>query len=147
MTNCQHRLHHHAVLMLAASTLAAAIPAFAADAPRRIHFRAGSHSATVSGAVIRGERDLYTLRAKAGQTMTVRVTATERNAVVQIYRPGASARRDRRGWTVRGRALRGAGAMNDARRWSGRLPATGAYLFVVGPTRGNATYRLTVTVR
>lgn len=130
-----------------AAMVAAAIPALAAEAPKTIRFKPGSHSATMSGAVIRGDRDLYTLRAKAGQSMTVRVTAVEKNAAFSIYQPRAVVRLTPDGWKVRGQALPGAGETDDAERWSGTLPATGTYLFVVGPTRGNATYRLTVTVR
>ena len=45
------------------------------------------------------------------------------------------------------KALLGAGEGEDCKRWSGVLPDTGTYLVVVGPTRGNATYTLTVAIR
>src|SRR5215211_683163 len=60
-----------------------------------IRFPAGRSSTTVEGAVIRGERDIYSLRARAGQTMSVSVTAVERNAVFNVYAPRARIVRDK----------------------------------------------------
>jgi hypothetical protein len=48
---------------------------------------------------------------------------------------------------IAGEALPGAGEGEDAARWTGVLPQSGAYLLVAGSTRGNATYRLTVEIR
>ncbi len=80
--------------------------------------------------------------------MTVTIAALERNAVFQLYVPGWSAAKDRGGiWQFRGTALPGAGESNDATRWSGRLPANGRYLLVIGGTRGNASYDATVTIK
>ena len=72
----------------------------------------------------------------------------EDNAVFQVYTPGARAKRGDYGVEIGGsKALPGAGEGQDAKRWSGVLPVTGTYLVVVGPIRGNATYKLRVTVR
>ena len=66
----------------------------------------------------------------------------------QIYAPGAQAdRRDYGVEIVGAKALPGAGEGEDAKNWSGILPDTGAYLVVVGPTYGNATYTLRVSIR
>ena len=92
-------------------------------------------SKTVSGSVIRGERARHTVNAKAGQTLEVNVTSEEDNAVFQIYLPAEKA------------TLPGAGGMDDAKKFSGKVPTDGEYVIVVGPTRGNATYKLSYSVK
>ncbi len=69
----------------------AAAPA-ATPRPTPIRFAPGTSGADITGAVVRGERALYFLGARTGQTMTARITATEDNAVFQIYAPGATPR-------------------------------------------------------
>jgi type II secretory pathway pseudopilin PulG len=101
---------------------------------KRVKFAKGKSSATFSNAVIRGERDTYILGAKSGQRMTVRVTALENNAVFQIEGP-------------QGEYLEGAGETDDATSVSVTLPDSGDYRIIVGGTRGNASYRLTVSIR
>ena len=135
--------------ILPIALLAMMQPALAADPrPQPIRFAAGASSATVEGAVVRGDRDLYTIGATAGQTMTISITALESNAAFQLYAPGARVRKDSDGiLAVQGQALPGAGEADDATRWTGRLPASGDFLVVVGGTRGNASYRLTVSIR
>lgn len=92
-------------------------------------------SATVSGSVIRGERARHLVKAKAGQTLDVSITSDEDNAVFQIYSQGEK------------ETLPGAGEMDDAKKWSGKTSSDGEYVIVVGPTRGNATYKLTYSVK
>jgi hypothetical protein len=89
---------------------------------------------THSGSVIRGERARHPVKAKAGQTLDVSITSDENNAVFQVYSPGEKG------------TLPGAGETDDATKWSGKLPADGEYVIVVGPTRGNATYKLTYSL-
>jgi len=101
---------------------------------KKIQFARGSSSASVEGGVIRGERDRYYLGAKKGQTMSVKITSEEDNAVFQVYLPGEED------------ALPGAGDGDDAKDWSGELPRDAEYIIVVGGTRGNASYRLKVSI-
>jgi hypothetical protein len=101
---------------------------------KRVRFAKGKSSITLSNAVIRGDRDTYIVGAKAGQRMTVRVTALERNAAFQIEGPN-------------GEYLDGAGEMDDATNVSVRVPKNGDYRIIVGGTRGNASYRLTISIR
>lgn len=101
---------------------------------KRISFKAGNSSATVSDAVIRGERSTYVIGAKSGQTMTVKISSLEDNAVFQIETPS-------------GEYLADAGEEDDAMTWSGTLPSSGDYKIIVGGTRGNATYKLTVSIK
>ncbi len=119
-----------AVALLTISTLAAGRDGIT----KRVRFAKGKSSITLSNAVIRGEQDTYIVGAKAGQKMTVRVTAVENNAAFQIEGPG-------------GNYLDGAGATDDATRVTVTLPDGGDYRIIVGGTRGNASYRLTISIR
>jgi hypothetical protein len=119
----------------------------AAATVQAIHFARGASSAEVRGAAIRGERMLYSFDAHEGQHATVRIDAAEHNGAFQIYRPPANPVMRDSILEVDGQALPGAGEGDDAFEWTGTLPRTGAYLVVVGSTRGNVTYRLTVTIR
>lgn len=79
--------------------------------------------------------------------MTVRIRALENNAAFEIYRPGYTVRTTDGVTEIQGQTLPGAGALADATTWNGTLPTSGKYRIVVGGTRGNATYRLTVEIR
>ena len=79
--------------------------------------------------------------------MTATVESPEKNVVFQIYRPGWKIGRSEDGFAFQGEALQGAGEIADAASWSGRLPESGSYLFVLGTTRGGGEYRLQVEIR
>ena len=102
---------------------------------KKVRFARGTSSTTIRGAVIRGDRDRYTVGAKAGQTMTVKITSVEKNAVFQICFAGEQ------------ECLPGASEGDDAMKWSGQLPVDNEYVIVVGGTRGNATYTLTISIK
>ncbi len=92
----------------------------------------GRRAVTINSAVLRGERNRYTVRGRAEEKLSVRITAREHNAAFQIIAPS-------------GQALPHAGNGDDATRWQGSLPLTGVYTVVVGGTRGNAAYTLTLS--
>ena len=115
--------------------------------PVEIRFDRGASSKAISASVIRGERSLYSIGARVGQRLTLSISSVEDNAVFQVYAPGAQPKRADYGVEISGTALPGAAEGQDAKSWSGILPQSGAYLIAVGPTRGNATYTLTVTIR
>ena len=96
---------------------------------RTISFAAGSSSATVSNSVIRGDRDLYTLRAQGGQQMKVSISSLEDNAVFDVVSPSGYIQ-----------AL-------EATEETIYLNHTGDQQVIVGGTRGNATYELTVEIQ
>lgn len=102
---------------------------------KKVRFARGRSSITIREAVVRGDRDRYYVGAKAGQKMTVKITSIEKNAVFQIYFAGEQ------------ESLPGAGDGDDAMKWSGELPADNEYVIVVGGTRGNATYTLTISIK
>lgn len=102
---------------------------------KRVKFAKGKSSATLSGGVVRGDRDNYIVGAKAGQTMTVKISSLEKNAVFQIQNS-----RD-------GKYLKNAGETDDQTNWSGKLPDDGDYKIIVGGTRGNASYKLSIAIQ
>lgn len=120
-----------AVIFVCAFTFASVL---AQGVRQNIRFARGASSATMRGTVVRGDRDRYYLGAKKGQTMSVKITSEEDNAVFQIYLPGEE------------EALPGAGDGDDAKNWSGELPSDAQYVIVVGGTRGNASYTLKVSI-
>lgn len=95
---------------------------------QRIQFAPGAVNAFVEGGVVRGTRNIYLLRAKKGQTMTLKITSLEQNAVFDIQAPN-------------GKFLQ-----QEATSWRGELPLTGDYSVIVGGTRGNASYKLDVMI-
>jgi hypothetical protein len=115
-------------------------------ARRTLSFAKGSSSASVRNSVVRGDRDYYYLTAKGGQSLEAKITSIESNAAFEIYAPGFKEVVSDGIPDVEGTSLPKVGAGDDATSFKGTLPASGKYLVVVGGTRGNATYTLTVTI-
>ena len=115
------------------ATAAPPAPTAAPAGPERISFAPGASSGMAKGAVVRGEERRYVLGARAGQQMRVQISALEQNAVFAIFDPA-------------GKSLAGAEPGADATDWAGALPADGDYQIAVGPTRGNATFELSVSI-
>ena len=114
---------------------------------KEVSFAKGSNSTLIEASVVRGESDQYFLTGKAGQKMEVSISAVEQNAAFAIYQPGYKAGKDADGiLEIKGAALPGAGEGEDATAWKGVLPSSGKYLILVGATRGNATYKLKITI-
>lgn len=112
-----------------------------------IHFAAGASEIKLSGGIPRGERDCYTLRARQGQILTVEQSDTpDTNIVFQIYQPPWRIVGSPDQMAVGGTTLLGTAEGEDARRFSGTLPATGDYLLVVGTSRGSGEYRLRMAI-
>lgn len=101
---------------------------------KRIKFAKGKSSATVKDSVLRDEVHYYLLKINKGQKMTVKITAVEKNASFRILKPS-------------GEYVDGAGEMDDPKSWSGDISESGDYKIEVGADRGNAAYRLTVSVK
>jgi hypothetical protein len=138
-------------LMIA--TLSGASPTLAqryqyGDYPLKpIQFPAGKSSATVRDSVERGAGATYSFAAKAGQRAIVGLSSVEDNALFSIYLPGATTKKGEGGMDVEGDTLPGADARTGASKWSGVLPKAGAYIVTVAPTRGGATYKLTLSIQ
>jgi len=97
--------------------------------PVRISFDQGTTSKTVKNSVVRGTRDSYLIGAKKGQKINLKITSLENNAVFDVISPD-------------GKTLQ-----EQATNWSTKLPANGDYQIIVGGTRGNASYELTVEIK
>lgn len=95
----------------------------------RITFASGATGATLENSVVSGTRDRYRLWAQAGQTMRVNITSLEDNATFQVLGPDGALLKE-----------------GEATEWESQLSQTGDYAIVVGPTRGNATYRLEIEI-
>ncbi len=93
-----------------------------------VKFETGGTSASIEGAVIRGERDVYRLEAAAGQQLDVTITSVEDNGVFDVFDPAGNRIAD------------------EQFQAAVPLPATGEYLVVVGGIRGNVSYTLTVSI-
>jgi hypothetical protein len=118
------------------------------ERPRPVLFSPGAFAAELTGSVPRGERDCFTIGGAAGQVLSVRQRpGPDNNIVFQLYRPGWKIKHGPDGTDVLGATLRGAGEGDDARTWSGSLPAKGNYLIVVGTTRGGGEYRILIEIR
>jgi hypothetical protein len=120
-------------------------PAASCEVRAAIVFARGASAAQVTGAVPRGTRACWTLKAHAGQHLSARVESLGDNAVFQIYLPGSA--------IIAGEPSPGSKPLDntviegkDARSFSGKLPQTGEYLFVVGATWGGSEYKLEVRV-
>jgi hypothetical protein len=96
---------------------------------QRIQFPRGAIGTVVRDSVVRGERTIYLLRAQRGQIMRLSLTSLEQNAVFDVQAPN------------------GQYLQEETTSFRGELPQTGDYSVIVSGTRGNASYRLEVTIR
>ncbi len=106
-----------------------------------VQFAKGTSSATLRGTVAGYDTVRYTVAARAGQTMTVTLAGSA-NANLNVYAPGVV--------PGQGEAL---GSTDEARRWTGTLPASGTYVVQVYQMRAQARrgekapHTLTITIR
>ncbi len=98
-----------------------------------IRFATGPMDVTVNGSVLSGQRDRYTLSMAKGEMLDVILNSSEGDAVFTILGPD-------------GNPLMGTEEGRDINNWAVPAPSDGSYAIQVGPTRGNATYTLTVKV-
>jgi hypothetical protein len=115
--------------------------------PPAVAFAKGGSAAKYHGGFERGEMDCWTVTAKAGQTLTVKVEAIEKNASFDIYLPQYQIVKSEDGLDVKGgRLTPGGDGDRHIAKWSGVLPVDGRYLINVLSERGNVTYDLRVAV-
>jgi hypothetical protein len=101
---------------------------------KKVRFARAATSTVIKGSVIRAESDRYLVSARRGQTMTVKITSLEKNAVFRIYFAGEME-------SLTGEEDEGSTS------WTASLPADNEYVIVVTPTRGNASYTLRISVK
>ena len=134
--------------ILVSFTMPIASEAASCSPPSEIHFARGSWTSTVSDAIARGDIACWTVQARRGQSIHVRITSPEQNAVFQIYRPGWTIGDDQNSAPrISGTTMVRAGDGDDTKDWAGKLGDKGRFLIVVGATRGGAPYRLNLVVK
>lgn len=121
-------------ILLTAVVFSAAVATSADGITKRIKFAKGKRSAVVSGAVLRGDLDTYIVGARSGQMMYTKITSLENNAVFSIKGPD-------------GEYLQDVGEEDDRMDATSDLPYDGDYKIIVGGTRGNSSYKLTVSIK
>jgi len=99
-------------------------------ASRRLQFKRGTSEATVQGTVSIALPDTYLIGARAGQTMTVKLTAPRKSVRFLLMNPST-------------RSL----VADNARDWTGVLAETGDYTIIIDADARNSTYSLTVSIK
>ena len=98
---------------------------------QRVRFARGAHGATLRGQVSRDEAMLYIVRAKAGQSMTVKLDGDAKTSF------DLSGPKD-----ISGQAM-----ASGETEWAGKLPDDGDYkIFVLTEDRVKAPFTLEITV-
>ena len=97
---------------------------------RRVQFKRGSSSTTLQGKVSIALPDTYLIGARAGQVMTVQLTAPRRAVTFLISSP-----------TTRNLIA------DNSRNWTGTLPETGDYTIIISADERGGTYSMTITIK
>ena len=97
---------------------------------RRVQFKRGLSSATVQGKATIALPDTYLVGARAGQVMTVQLTARSKSVRFMLMSPTT-------------RSL----VVDDTRSWSGPLPESGDYTIMVDADDKGGTYSMTITIK
>jgi hypothetical protein len=112
---------------------------------------AGAKSTTLAGELPPGGKALYTVQAKAGQTLMVSVMPVSTGLTFQVFRSEASIARAADGQPlVTGGTLKDAGPADRAQAWIGAIPRDGVYPVLLtrdpavpaAPTAYNLTFSL-----
>ena len=97
---------------------------------RRVQFKRGTSSATLQGKVSIALPDTYLLGARAGQVMTVQLTAARKAVRFLVMSPTT-------------RSL----VADNARNWTGTLTETGDYHNIIDADEIPSTYSITITIK
>ena len=96
----------------------------------RVRFRRGASSTTVQGKVSIALPDTYLVGARAGQVMTVEITARRKEIRFMVMSPSS-------------RSL----LADNARSWTGTLPETGDYHLIVDADEKGGIYSMSIAVK
>lgn len=100
----------------------------------RVRFAKGATSRTYKDAVYRSI-NAYTVSARRGQTMTVKIISPENLAAFDVTRSNGNNK------------LPTKIAPPDQTKWTGVLPASGDYFIAVVSDRGGSEYTITISVK
>ena len=99
-------------------------------ASRRLQFRRGTSETTVQGKVSIALPDTYLVGARAGQVMTVKLSAARKVVRFLVMSPST-------------RSL----VADNARDWTGRLEETGDYTIIIDSDARNSVYSMTISIK
>ena len=99
-------------------------------ASRRLQFKPGTSSTTVTGKVSIALPDTYLVGARAGQVMTIKLSAPRKSVRFLLMSP-----------TTRNLVA------DNAREWTGTLPETGDYYIIVDADERNSAYSMTISIK
>ena len=99
-------------------------------AVRRLQFKRGTSQTTVQGKVSIALPDTYLVGARAGQVMTVKLTAARKTVRFLLMSPST-------------RSL----VADNARDWTGVLDETGDYTIIIDADARNSAYSMTVSIK
>ena len=99
-------------------------------ASRRLQFKRGTSSTTVTGKVSIALPDTFLVGARAGQVMTLKLTAPRKSVRFLLMSP-----------TTRNLVA------DNAREWTGTLPETGDYYIIIDADERNSTYSMTISIK
>lgn len=97
---------------------------------RRVQFQRGMSSTTVQGKASIAMPDILLVGARAGQVMTLQLTAPRKSVTFSLMSPDTS--------TL---------FVDSTRSWSGPLPQNGDYTIIVDGDEKGGTYSLTVSIK
>jgi hypothetical protein len=122
-------------------------PDAACNKPAAVAFAKGANSAKYKGGFERNAMDCWTVIAKQGQTLTVKLDALEKNGSFDVYMPQYEIKKGEDGLDIAGkRVTPGGDGDREITHWSGVLPLSGRYLINIVSGRGNVTYTLWVSL-
>ena len=97
---------------------------------RRVQFQRGSSSATVQGKASIALPDTFLVGARAGQVMSVQLTAPRKSVRFLVMSPKTTSL-----------------IADNARTWTGTLPETGDYHIIVDADERGGTYSMTISIK
>ena len=97
---------------------------------RRVQFQRGASSATVKGKASIALPDTYLVGARAGQTMSVQLTAPRKSVRFLVMSPKTTSL-----------------IADNSRGWSGTLPEDGDYTIIVDADEIGGTYSMTISIK
>jgi hypothetical protein len=97
---------------------------------RRVQFKRGKSSTTVQGKASIAMPDTYLVGARAGQVMTVALTAPRRSVRFLVMSPTTQSL-----------------VADNSRSWTGTLPETGDYTILVDADADGGSYSMTISIK
>ena len=99
-------------------------------ASRRVQFRRGASSTTIQGRVTIALPDTLIVGARAGQTMSVQLTAPNKSVRFMLMTAKTTN-----------------SLADNTRSWTGTLPETGDYIILVDGDEKGSTYSMTISIK